>query len=347
MTGFPTNWKIMLTVFTICSNNYLAQAKTLGDSLQQHNPHYRFVIFLVDRLAEGVDYQFFAPYELIPVEQIGIDGFDEMVSKYNITELNTAVKPFCFEFLFARDGSVEAIIYLDPDILAYEPFTELDALLQENNIILTPHWFTPIYDDCVPSEQGGHNAGLYNLGFIGVKRSEESQKFLEWWMIKLKDLCFVAVDKGLFVDQIWLNYAPLYYDKVAIIRHLGYNIAYWNFHERGVDKKDGRWFVNGHFPLKFFHFSGYTFDKPGVISKYQNRFTFESKRDIRPLFEHYHSLVIQNRYEQLSRIPCYYVGIRNKIVEAQQREVRKQNRMLRRIARYAKRKIVAVTNNKS
>ena len=66
----------MLTVFTICSNNYLAQAKTLGDSLMQHNPHYRFVIFLVDRLSEGVDYSFFAPYELIPVEQIEINGFD-------------------------------------------------------------------------------------------------------------------------------------------------------------------------------------------------------------------------------------------------------------------------------
>ena len=75
-------------------------------------------------------------------------------------------------------------------------------------------------------------------------------------MIKLKDLCFVQVDKGLFVDQIWLNYAPLYYDRVFIIRHLGYNIAYWNFHERSIEQMGGRWFVNKKFPLKFFHFSG-------------------------------------------------------------------------------------------
>lgn len=335
----------MLTVFTICSNNYLAQAKTLGDSLLQHNPHYQFAIFLVDRLSEEVDYSFFAPYELIPVEEIGINGFDEMVFKYSILELNTAIKPFCFRFLFSRNAAVEAIIYLDPDILVCQPFTELDELLRAYNIILTPHWFTPMYDDCLPSEHGAHNGGLYNLGFIGVKRSEESQKFLDWWMIKLTNFCFVDVEKGMFVDQIWLNYAPLYYDKVFIIRHLGYNMAYWNFHERSVEKREGRWLVNGEFPLKFFHFSGYTFNNPGVISKYQNRFTFDTKPDVRPLFEHYNALVKGNRHAQLGRIPCYYVDVRDRLQKEQRKRLRKEAGMLRRIVWFAKRKITAVTNS--
>ena len=40
----------VITVFTLCAANYLAHAKTLGESLAQHNPDYHFVIGLVDRL---------------------------------------------------------------------------------------------------------------------------------------------------------------------------------------------------------------------------------------------------------------------------------------------------------
>ena len=40
----------MILAFTICSVNYLAQARTLGDSLRQTNPDWHFVIGLVDDL---------------------------------------------------------------------------------------------------------------------------------------------------------------------------------------------------------------------------------------------------------------------------------------------------------
>ena len=40
----------MTLAFTICSINYLAQAQTLGQSLQKTNPDVEFVIGLVDKL---------------------------------------------------------------------------------------------------------------------------------------------------------------------------------------------------------------------------------------------------------------------------------------------------------
>src|SRR3989337_3690092 len=103
----------MISVFTICSNNYLAQAKTLGDSLLKHNPGYKYEIFLVDKLAAEIDYSFFDPYGIVPIEQVQIEGFDEMFERYNITELNTAVKPFIFNYLFSNNPSLASIIYLD------------------------------------------------------------------------------------------------------------------------------------------------------------------------------------------------------------------------------------------
>lgn len=302
----------MISVFTICSNNYLAQAKALGDSLVAFNPNYKFLIFLVDKLIIEIDYTAFKPYDVIPVDQIGITDFDEMVNRYDITELNTSVKPFIFDYMFNKDENVEAIIYFDPDILIYEPLNDLENGLHEFNIILTPHFFTPIYDNHLLSETGILNSGLYNLGFIAVRRNEESDKFLNWWMIKLKDQCYIDFQRGLFVDQLWINFVPLYFEKVFIVRDLGYNVAYWNLHERNITFADDKFTINNRFPLIFFHFSGYDLNNPGVISKYQTRYSFDQRKDALPLFEDYRKRLLDNQFNKYSSLPCYYVKLKEK-----------------------------------
>jgi hypothetical protein len=303
----------MKVVFTICSNNYLAQAKTLGDSLMIYNPDYHFVIGLVDRLNEEIDYTFFNPYEIIPIENIGIDGFDDMFARYNITELNTSVKPFIFHYLFSRNSDVNAIIYLDPDIIIYQPIQELEKNLLKYNIILTPHFFTPIYDKYYLSEPSILNAGLYNLGFLAVKRSEVSEQFLKWWMIKLKDQCYIDFINGFFVDQLWINFVPLYFENILILKHLGYNVAYWNLHERYITGKKNNYTINSQFQLIFYHFSGFNFGKPNVISKHQDRFTFDERKDILPLFEDYTQRIMINQYQKYFSLPCYYVELKKKL----------------------------------
>ena len=47
------------SVFTICSNNYLAQAKTLADSFLEFNKGYKFYIFLCDTMRSDIDYSKF------------------------------------------------------------------------------------------------------------------------------------------------------------------------------------------------------------------------------------------------------------------------------------------------
>src|SRR2546430_2777491 len=101
----------MTVVLTICSANYLALAKTLGDSLTEHNSDYHFVIGLVDRIPEAIGPTYWQPYELIPVEALGIEGLVQMVQQYNIVELNTATKPFYIEYLYNRDPSIRNVIY--------------------------------------------------------------------------------------------------------------------------------------------------------------------------------------------------------------------------------------------
>jgi hypothetical protein len=69
----------MTIAFTICSINYLAQARTLGDSLKSTNPDVLFFIGLVDAL-NGVEFEdSYAPkYPMIEIDKIEIRDFQEM-----------------------------------------------------------------------------------------------------------------------------------------------------------------------------------------------------------------------------------------------------------------------------
>jgi len=228
------------------------------------------------------------------------------------TELNTAVKPFAFDYFFNHYPESSTAIYFDPDILVYDQLIELEESFAENDIILTPHITKPIEDIFSPQETDFLNTGLYNLGFIALKKTQNSFNFLSWWMNRLKDHCRIDFLNGLFVDQLWINLVPLFFKKVEILRHPGYNMAYWNLHERKLSFLNDKYTVNESYPLIFFHFSGYKIDKPYALSIYQNRFNFISRPDLTELFIKYSKLISNNLHEEFSKIPCHYYSIEKK-----------------------------------
>jgi len=304
----------MKLVFTICSINYLAQAKSLGESILAFNPNYCFKIVLVDKIIPLLNLSEKIPFEIIEAEKLGIAEFTKMCSQYNVTELNTAVKPFAFDYFFNHHPEYSTAIYFDPDILVYEQLIELEESLVENDIILTPHITKPIEDLFSPQETDFLNSGLYNLGFIALKKTENSSNFLSWWINRLKDHCRIDFLNGLFVDQLWINFVPLFFKKVHILRNPGYNMAYWNLHERKLSFSNEKYVVNESYPLIFFHFSGYKIDKPYALSVYQNRFNFNSRPDLTELFIQYSKIISKNLHEEFSKIPCHYSSIeKNKL----------------------------------
>ncbi len=297
----------MTLAFTLCSINYLAQARTLGDSLKRTNPNIRYVIGLVDRLdVAQVPAEKLPDFELLELHRIGISGLDQMCEHYNITELNTAVKPYFFRYFFENIPGIKNVIYFDPDIIVYQPLTGLEQLLEKNDFVLTPHLTTPIDDELTPNELHHLNTGVYNLGFVALNKSPEALDFVKWWEEKLFDECKIDLCNGLFVDQHWVNFAPVFWNNVHVEKHPGWNAAYWNLHERVFTQHNHTHLVNG-LPVVFFHYSGYDPAKPSVISKYQNRFTFEQRPDLNPLFEYYRDELLRNHNAYYRQFPCYYI----------------------------------------
>jgi len=301
----------MITVLTICSVNYLAQARTLGDSLREHNPDYHFVIGLVDRWPTSLAVSNGQHYEMVPVNDLEIPEFEDMVSRYTIVELNTAVKPFYMEYLYQRDSKVEAVIYFDPDILILNSLKPIQDKLNQYDIILTPHCCSYNIDDQAAGyELNMLGTGIYNLGFIASSRTQNTYKFLQWWKKRLEKYCYYRPGRGEFVDQLWVMLAPLYFDRVFVEKNPGYNMAYWNLTERKLSIIDGRYCVNRIHNLLFYHFSSYRPEEPTYLSIRSPSVLLSEHPELAPLCADYKDRLIQHGYTFLRDHECAFYSKR-------------------------------------
>lgn len=270
--------------FTICSKNFLAHARVLYKSIAAHYPDTPFYAVLCDRFDCAVDPEE-EPFPFIHLRDLDIPGLREMTSYYNITELNTSIKPFAFLYLFEK-LDFDVVTYLDPDILVLARLEELDAHLESGaQAVLTPHLLEPSGTDDV-TDRFILLVGTFNLGFLSLRKTPDTLKFLGWWAVRLKKECLIKMDEGIFVDQKWCDLLPSFVPELRILRHPGYNAAYWNAHQRPITKSGDGWLASGE-PLKFFHFSGYQHDNDELLSRHRPALKLAELGDLAALVKLY------------------------------------------------------------
>lgn len=294
---------------TIISKNYFSFAKTLAESYKKYHPQNDFIIVLVDQAEGYVPQTLDCGAEIVEISKIGLPDLANFIYRYSIMELNTAVKPFALDHFFSS-RSYDTLLYIDPDIWIFHPLTEVYSALENASVVLTPHMREPYYDSYHPTDTSILQSGTYNLGFLGLKRGSESRLLLDWWMAKLYRDCVVDIPKGLFVDQKWMDLVPGFIQKHKIIYHPGYNVAYWNLHERRISYDAGTWVVEGK-PLVFFHFSGYLPIAPNTLSKHQNRHKLNALPDLKSLTDAYAAILFDNGYEDSSDWPYAFQTLDN------------------------------------
>lgn len=298
----------MNAICTIVAKNYLAAAKTLGDSIKKSNPDMEFHILLSDEF-DGYIKTEEENYSILEARSLNIPNFDEMAYKYNVIEFSTAVKPFYFEYLFDK-YNYDKLYYLDPDMYVYKDMCELNYLLDKYSILLTPHLVeASCKEDGLMFEKETLGGGMYNLGFLGMKNDDITKQMLIWWQTKLKDNCYFSKREYLFYDQKWMNFVPIIFKNVYIIKSKAYNIARWNFHERLVRiNEDGYFQVeqDGKYTdIVIFHYSGFKVNIEsfgvGDIS-----ISDEQKNNYWKMFCYYKNKIENNHVEKYSKMPYKY-----------------------------------------
>jgi hypothetical protein len=289
--------------FTSIASNYLPKARILARSLKQHDPDGVIHLVLCDVPPTGFDLASEPFDHLHLVKDLDIPNNASWIFQHELVELCTGAKgPALVKILTEYEPA--QVFYFDPDIVVFSDLGELKAELAQASVVLTPHLCDPEESE----EAVRHNEitalrhGTYNLGFLGVRPTENGLRFARWWRDRLLQHCWADIPNGLFTDQRWVDLAPALFPEIRILRHRQFNVATWNLTHRKVTLDgEGRLTIDGQ-PLVFFHFSG--FDSGGQLMMLRHYAPVDS-----PLFElhdWYVREMTKEGQDELGALRCVY-----------------------------------------
>jgi hypothetical protein len=257
---------------TIVTRSHLKYAAALATSLRRYHPTHKLCVLLIDS-ADDLQLSGNSSMDVLHLDAIQIPKIEDMKIYFNAFELSNCLKPFFVAHLLRK--GFEKIVYLDADVLVVNGFDNLFEMLDRCAFVLSPHWLQPeLVQHSDLSVRQIADLGIYNGGMWGVRHEHGGMAVLEWLMRFLPDVGFDDRHNGMFVDQKMLPLAAqLFSSQFGCMRHPGYNVAYWNLHEREITKADNRYLINGE-PAIFFHLSGFRAEDPGTFSRYSS-WTFE------------------------------------------------------------------------
>lgn len=233
--------------FTVTNYGYLYKAIALKNSLKRQGID-SFTIFMFDdshKIPEN-------PYEqdYIVINESHHVDYLKLAFKYDVVEYTTSLKPTLTLKLLKE---YDKVIFLDPDTYVYSSFEKVNNLLDEYDIVLTPHYIKPLENVKYP-DLNSLKYGSFNLGFFAVNSSTNAINFLKWWEKRCLDQCYFETHNGLSTDQKWVVLANVYFDGINTLKDYGHNVSYWNSTQREITISESEIRVNGD-KLVFIHFS--------------------------------------------------------------------------------------------
>lgn len=274
------------TFLTIVTADRAGQARLFARSARACHPEARFVVLVA---GSGASPRLFdSLYDrIITAEELDFDGLADMRFRYTLSELCFALKPWALRHLLAESVG-GPIYYCDSDIELFSPLIEAEAALAQGaNLVLTPHILGPGRDQ--EHEQALLRSGSFNAGFFAVAPTPAARSFIAWWSDRVRTGGTHDPLEGTYGDQKWLELAPSICEDVTVLRHPGYNFAYWNAHERPLRCQGGVWTAADR-PLRFVHYSRWDLRQEDA-EQYLARFFVGENQPFADLFAEYRQKV--------------------------------------------------------
>jgi hypothetical protein len=286
-------------IFTSCTNNYLPLARVLGNSLKKFHHNLQFHVILCDEISDKINLENEPFDSIISIEQLPIPNFKQWVFKHNLVEMCTAVKGLGFLEIFKR-YNCDNVIYFDPDIAIFDSLNELLDNFNHSSILLTPHQLEPekTKEMVIDNEICFLRYGTFNLGFLGVKNSQEGINFLQWWSNRCLNFCYDDPANGLYTDQRSIDLVPSFFKDINILRHSGYNVANWNLSNREITGDVNTKILVNNQPLGFYHFSS----SQGIMPQKYDLLN----SSIESLLKWYQEECAKMGQKEFSKMSCFY-----------------------------------------
>lgn len=294
----------MLYAFTSCALNYTPKSRALLESLRQYAPDIKVCLALADDIGSFED-EILSQFDMVfPLADIPELNTPSWIFKHRIVELATAIKPYVLRKILDLPDC-EGVFYFDPDMVVFHELTDMIEDLRANTIILTPHLTDPetTLRGIEDNELSALKHGAYNLGYIGVRNSDEGKRFADWWSKRLKHFCKEDIPAGIFTDQKWIDLVPCFFEGVHIMRHPGYNVASWNMTNRHIKKIDPMKYTVNERPLVFYHFTGFDSGDHDVMSKIYSK----GNSDVAELVKWYRDRTGELAKDDIAKVPWAFL----------------------------------------
>ncbi|MBI4422953.1 MAG: hypothetical protein HY554_04470 [Elusimicrobia bacterium] len=231
---------------------FLPRALALYRSLEAHAPSFHLWALALDEGARealaALRLAHLTPLTLADLERFDGDLLAVKPERAGI-DYHLTCTPVLALIVLERRPDIQAITYLDADLLFFSDPSPLLRELANGSVLITPHRFPE-------GLRHLESCGLFNDGWVTFRRSPEALACLRWWRERCLEWCFNRLEDGRFTEQRYLDEWPRRFPGVVVSRHPGANLAPWNLGRHDVDRREGRVWVDG-LPLVFYHFSGF------------------------------------------------------------------------------------------
>ncbi|HVW18652.1 MAG TPA: hypothetical protein VHB30_10435 [Solirubrobacteraceae bacterium] len=245
---------------TVATSSHLAAAEVVAESWRRLHADAPFRILLADVDAGSVPP---GDESLLSPADVGLDATELRIRRtiYHAWEYATSLKPVLVRHLL-RQGA-EVVVFTDADTDLHAPLDALAEQAAEAGVCLTPHVLSPLpADGRGPDEMHLLAHGVVNTGLVAVGRG--GAPFVDWWTARTRRDSLGLPGDGFLLDQRWADLAPTQFG-ARLVDDPGLNVAFWNLHERRLERSGGRWTVNG-VALRHFHFSGFDPEDPLTLT---------------------------------------------------------------------------------
>jgi hypothetical protein len=257
----------MNIIYTVCNRKNLAHALTLADSVSKFQQGSAFHLCWVDSVPVKNLPSFI---QLINISEVAIPGWEKMIASYFDFELLAACRPWVAQWLLNKYQECETLTFLAPTVVLFKSFDTI--LNQETDFFLTPNILKPLPKSSYLDDKRILNIGMYHSGSWILRNNAITKETLEWWGSRTVDRAAYDLCNGMNMDQLWLNYIPVWLPKTKVIDHPGWHFGLQAVLNNDLSLNGGQYLVNTQ-PLISVDFAGLTAFDPvwsnhyGLINK--------------------------------------------------------------------------------
>lgn len=259
-------------VAVVVGPHQVATARLLAASVCRHLPQLQLVVLaLPGALRELRDID----ADVRPSRELGSPQVDAMAGVLPARTLAFLARPLLVQLLLA-DGA-DGVLLLAPDAELHGPLSELQRLLEDHAAVLVQRLTGTLPDDGErPDARDLLEAGEIDDEIVAVTAA--ACRLIDWWVDRAADIVHEAPADSTAggVARRHLAPSPLAaalrtFDQVAVLDDAGYDVSYWNLHERPLEVgADGAPVAAGR-PLQLVRWDGFRPDRPWWHSDHGSR----------------------------------------------------------------------------